>query len=607
MRVRGCDRDCSSCVLLDLCGGIEQYGVKGYRCPFADCKLNAPALKRMNRCNICRVGRLTWNVDEGDVARLLSEIRGLDEVKNGKVELPTVVPIVSLKDERSFCWDSLDIRAVIIGFQDLFDKRILDELIKAEDIHSYLDFDGKVLLSSIMPDSLIVDGKTFYLFSRLAEMVNFDAVIAWDSPVYIDIPLYDSWVNLLMGLKLTYEMAKRGVPTIGLLKGNIERQIRFSASTLARMGIKDMALHASEYMLAFSKDATVRQILYEHLGQAEKLANSLLVIGVLNPRRLPFFKVATPKGLKVSLAGMSWFLDAQKGLLYSDDGFFDTTSKYVDCKCEVCFNAGPKALMSEVNTRAKHNLNYLIKQNTKSSTATVMKAYDLTLEDNEEALFVSDIHMWTGRTLLDEFLEFLKEKKPTCVVFLGDVFDFSTGEVELHETAAFFSTLRELGPSVFITKGCSDGDLGSFLSAFNRLVFAGKAKPMLWSQEDDRQLAQLYLDLWRFYACAKERMDVKLANNELIAIEHGHKIIEDRSLPLKQVVRRMEEAKELARARWFVMGHLHRAFINEESGVASTGCWVWDKPCEDGRAGKGDIGTAISVHGNGKLELIRRF
>jgi len=90
----------------------------------------------MNRCNICRVGRLTWNVDEGDVARLLSEIKGLDEVKNGRVELPTVVPIVSLKDERSFCWDSLDIRAVIIGFQDLFDKRILDELIKAGDIHS---------------------------------------------------------------------------------------------------------------------------------------------------------------------------------------------------------------------------------------------------------------------------------------------------------------------------------------------------------------------------------------------------------------------------------------------------------------------------------------
>jgi len=57
LKVLGCDRKCESCPLMELCGGIEQYGVKGYRCSMAGCELKFPALKRMMECSACSVGR----------------------------------------------------------------------------------------------------------------------------------------------------------------------------------------------------------------------------------------------------------------------------------------------------------------------------------------------------------------------------------------------------------------------------------------------------------------------------------------------------------------------------------------------------------------------
>jgi len=53
LRVQVCDRRCESCPLLKICGGIEQYGILDYRCLYAGCKLKAPAIKRMQECNVC--------------------------------------------------------------------------------------------------------------------------------------------------------------------------------------------------------------------------------------------------------------------------------------------------------------------------------------------------------------------------------------------------------------------------------------------------------------------------------------------------------------------------------------------------------------------------
>jgi len=593
---------------MELCGGIKLYGVKGYRCPSAGCELKFPALKRMEECSACRHIKVAWDLKEGEVARLVSEVKGLGPVRVHPPELPAVLPTVSLKEPASYDFGPINIKALIVMFEDLFDEEIRSNVEKAGDIHSYLNFNGNVVASSIMPDDLIIREDIYYLFVDTVDRLKFDAAIAWDSPVYIDIPLYDSWVNLLMGLKLTHEIDEGGIPVYGLVKGNLENQIKFSIETLARIGIDSMALHASEYMVDFKTDGTVRQALYTYSSRLSESAKSVLLVGVLNPRWLSYVEDAFPRAKhpKLSIAGLSHFLDAERGRIYSASGYVDTTSKYVQCNCSACSEIGPQDLMVNLSSRTRHNLHYMIEQITNPSPAwPQMKKYDLILQQDERLLFASNLHLWADRALLDNFIDLLEDEKPTHIAFLGDIMDLK-GRPVLAETIEFFEALRELGSLVFIVRGCSDGDQEEFLSAFDKLTMGSRPKPMLWSKEEEPAYTQACLDLYRFYKFAKERLDIKLADGGLIVAKHGHDLIVDPAMPLKQAVKELGEARAREHARWLVVGHLHRPFIDEERRVASTGCWAWDDDYKTLGTRRDDLMTYIVVHGNGKVELKRR-
>jgi predicted phosphodiesterase len=611
LRVRGCDRDCKSCALLELCGGIKQYNVEGYRCFEAGCELGFPAIKRMQECSTCSIGKLNWNLKDEEVAGLVNEIAHLSKVKSQPVELPSVVPIVSLNDSSSYYFDPLKIDAIVVTFEDLLDENIHREVEKAGDIHSYLNYEGKVLISSILPDDLITQEAFFYFFLEIVDRLKFDAAIAWDSPVYVDIPLYDSWVNLLMGLKLTHELADWGLPVLGLAKGNVENQIRFSVETLARVGINSMALHASEYMMVRKEDSTVMQILYTYSGYLSKLAQSVLLVGVLNPKWLSFFENSFPKGPRLSYAGMSWLLDANRGLLYTNTEYADATSQYVRCECPTCSKTAPLELMAHPGLRAKHNLSYLINRlSDPSYVAPKLSTLDLILKEDEKVLIVSDLHMWTGRALLDNFVDFLGEEKPTYIIFLGDIFHFQ-GRPDLAEARGFFYALEDLGSLIFVAKGCSDGDDEKFLSAYDKLAINARPRPRLWSatakQEEETDEVQTCMDLYRFYRCAREELRIRLADGRVIVAKHGHDIVEGMaSEPVETIAKELEEARARAHANWLIVGHLHRAFVDGERRVASTGCWAIGEPYADRLTRKEDLMTAIIVHGDGRVELKRR-
>jgi len=611
LRVRGCDRDCESCALLELCGGIKQYNVKGYRCFEAGCELGFPAIKRMQECSACSIGKLTWDIKDEEVAGLVDEVANLGKVEVQPIELPCVVPIVSLKDPSSYNFDPLKIDAIVVMFEDLFDESIRGEVEKAGDIHSYLNFNGKVLVSSIMPDDIITQEGAFYFYLGTVDSIKFDGAIGWDSPVYVDIPLYDSWVNLLMGLKLTHELADWGMPVYGLAKGNVENQIRFSVETLARIGITSMALHASEYMMVRKEDSTVVQILYTYFGYLSKLAQSVLLVGVLNPRWLSFFESSFPKGPRLSYAGMSWLADADRGLLYTNTKYADATSQYVKCECATCSKTTPIELTVHTSLRAKHNLGYLLNRLPDPSyVAPKLSTYDLILKENEKLLLVSDLHMWTGRALLDNFADFLGEEKPTHIAFLGDIFDLK-GRPDLPEARGFFYALEDLGSLIFVAKGCSDSDDVKFLSAYDKFTMGFRPRPRLWcapaKEEEETDEVQTCLDLYRFYRCAKEELRIRLADGRVIVAKHGHDIADGMtSAPLDAILKEMEEARTRAHANWLIVGHLHRALVDGERRVASTGCWAFGEPYEDRLTRKEDLMTAIVVHGDGEVELKRR-
>lgn len=118
----GCDRKCEHCPLLELCGGIGQYGVRGYRCPMMGCELKFPALKRMEECSACRHIKVAWDLKDEEVAKLVSEVKNLRAVRTCPPELPAVVPIVSLKEPSSYDFNSMPIDVLIVMFEDFFDE-----------------------------------------------------------------------------------------------------------------------------------------------------------------------------------------------------------------------------------------------------------------------------------------------------------------------------------------------------------------------------------------------------------------------------------------------------------------------------------------------------
>lgn len=526
LRLAGCDRDCGVCPIIGICGGPEAYELesRGYRCPFLGCELEAPAMIKMHECSLCRLGRITWNLSREEVSDLVSQVVDIEELRARSIELPKVVPIISLRNPSSFCWDSLDIEAVIIGFEGLFDAGLLRSVSQAGDIHSYLNFEGRIFLSSIMPDEFLTEPKVFHYFKKMTKRCGFDAAIAWDSPAYADIPLYDAWINTMKGLLLTHELVEDEIPVIGLVKGNVERQIEFSTKMFAKGGIKSMALHASEYMPGIKMDGATRQILYTYFRHMRKSADSVLLIGVMKPSSLAFVRQTFSEPPKLSVAGFSWHLDAEAGLLYSNRGHIDATSKFVECTCDICTSIGSKQLMANLGAKTKHNLNYLVNLFSGSPSPDV-QTYDLILDKGERALFVSDIYLWTGRALLDNLVAFLRDERVPYVVFLGNTFDLESGTPDLAEAGMLFKVLREIGASVFVVKGCSDGNQEQLLSALDALTMRGRPKPRLWNKRDDEALQQTVLDFYRFYRSAKERLVIKLATGEVVIAEHGHRIV----------------------------------------------------------------------------------
>ena len=559
----------------------------------------------MQECSICRLGKVTWSMSEEEVSDLVSEVSNMREVRSQPIKLPSVVPIVSLRKSASFCWDAIDTDAIIVEFGELLDRELLTGVSKAGDIHSFLDFDGRVFLSSVMPDELLMRREIFHYFMKLIDWFDFDAAIAWDSPVYADIPLYDAWANLLKGLTLTHILAQKGIPVIGLVKGNADRQIRFSVETLARIGIRSMALHASEYMVGFKKEGVMRQILYSYFTQMSKWSDSVLVIGALRPSSLSFLKETFPEHPKLSVAGLSWFLDAERGSLYSDGGNVDAASNFIECQCTPCSSTSPRNLMADLRAKARHNLNYVAGLYSGTGSSNV-RTYDLMLGPGESAHLVSDIHLGSGSSLLDSLVDFLREEKPSYIVFLGDTFDLGGGSsLDVAEVAAFFNVLREVGAPVLVTKGCRDCEQEALLSTLDGLTMGGKPRPMLWASPDDKHRGQLWLDLYTFYRSAKERLNIRLANGELAIAEHGHRIVADPSTPTDDAIAEMNVARKLAGARLLVIGHLHRAFIAKDGCVASTGCWTLGSKSEAMTTKRGDVGTSVVVDGAGKMEIRR--
>ncbi|MBO3833137.1 MAG: hypothetical protein FGF51_07140, partial [Candidatus Brockarchaeota archaeon] len=156
------------------------------------------------------------------------------------VELPRLIPEIPLENPVKPRRD-LGMGGVMVSVSKVDGENV--KRVEERGIHSFLNFEGQILLSTIMPDRLLTE-ETFNFTVSFAKNGGFDGVVGWDMPVYIDYPKALNLSNLIEATLLTIRYVEEGIPTIPLLKGGDPSEMALHSEWLRRLGFRRIGLHA---------------------------------------------------------------------------------------------------------------------------------------------------------------------------------------------------------------------------------------------------------------------------------------------------------------------------------------------------------------------------
>ncbi|MEM4610226.1 MAG: metallophosphoesterase family protein [Thermoproteota archaeon] len=528
----------------------------------------------------------------------LRELHSLLEswsIKPPAIELPRLIPETRLEKPIRLRWDKLGVRAILVSFYDL--EKVNIEKVMDEGVHRFLDFDGTVLLSTITLDRLLTE-RTFNLTLALLKDGGFDGVVGWDMPVYMDDPKMMSLTNLISAALFTARYVREGVPTIPLLKGSDAKEMDLYSHWLQRLGFKQVALHATEYVLNY-EDEKARDLMGTAVLKMIKLRVKPLIIGTASPRSLPY-------GLcrefpEASFAGMGWLLSAERFHAYHGLDTLDLKACVMECNCQACLGKPATRVSRSVEDIAEHNLIQLKNLIGGEKVGENIGVFDAVLEHGTTAV-VADLHIGTNQSLWETCLEKLKKIRPSYVILLGDTFDYVNGSPTLWEVTSFMNGLRELKAEVIPVSGCSDSDRLKLLEAMKQLLFTEDSiRPQLLESNDTRSGA--VRDLLAFHSACKEEIRVKLADGRVIVLRHGHRLGFNKEDDLEEIVNgilREEDDIEI-----HVLGHFHKSFFKPKKRLVILGSWQTQTREEEKTGFIPDIMDILLIKGDGSLKLVR--
>lgn len=119
--------DCSFNVVCGFAGGSDS----GYTCPSNfHCRVDGDTLEYINSCFFSRSKFHYFDLSRSEVDFLLNWVMNVEDCGVKYVDLPRLVPIVSLENKNFIeLLNELDVRAVIVSFTDLLRPKILMRLL----------------------------------------------------------------------------------------------------------------------------------------------------------------------------------------------------------------------------------------------------------------------------------------------------------------------------------------------------------------------------------------------------------------------------------------------------------------------------------------------
>lgn len=223
-----------------------------------------------------------------------------------QVQLPNqrYIPLVSPLTPRTYAHALRPNRfqaVAVMAWPFLQQKSALDKVV-SKGLSDTIDFDGSIILSSVMPDELITErGVDWYI--GVVKALRPSAAITWDVPTYVNHPRKASLSWLLEGLEGARKMAEGlDIPLIGLVSGADLEQVKLSSAGLEKLGFAMQALACREYVMA-------RKIphLQRSLEIAKQHSEATMMVSCSSPSLFARFPAAD------YFVGMGWYNKAYRG------------------------------------------------------------------------------------------------------------------------------------------------------------------------------------------------------------------------------------------------------------------------------------------------------
>jgi len=258
-----------------------------------------------------------------------------------KVGFQGFVPEIDVNDERSWFWrHGVELPEVFVSLWQLLNNEETLRKASSKGLHDFLTFNGRIFLSTVMPDELIDKLETKDYFKLIGDLRP-DATMVSDNYTYVDDPLFLSWSQTVRLVSFANDFLNLDIPLIGLVKGANHLQIDWAVRKQVEMGYVSFAMPARELLednlLGDFLPATIMSLRW--ISRRTKKDLELLVYGV--GRRLKH------KGIN-SYSNLSWFLEAKHGCYYKDGWSYDLRDpeiRFEECDCEVCKGLMPQEII----------------------------------------------------------------------------------------------------------------------------------------------------------------------------------------------------------------------------------------------------------------------
>jgi len=218
--------------------------------------------------------------------------------------LSRLIPLVNPCDKRTFAHDYLEgtFSMVAVQLWKLMRSGPAYRLALSKGLNRMLKFDGKILISSVMPDAYIVQRGVGWFIKAIKELKP-DVVTTWDVPTYSDHPKKASLSWLLASLEAARRMSvELDTPMIGLVAGADLPQVELSSTCLRAMGFEHQALACQELLMGRQQG-----YLRSCASVVARNCNDLTLLSCSHPNLYEEFKMAD------HFVGMSWFHEAIRG------------------------------------------------------------------------------------------------------------------------------------------------------------------------------------------------------------------------------------------------------------------------------------------------------